>query len=84
MHGEEFNFAQLSDQEKTSAPTEGGVSLTYDPQEQLGIAKFYMGLQDYQGVYDMVKPLLENEDPGIREHAKALFADLPEEFYSAT
>ena len=67
-----------------SVPTEGGVSLTYDPQEQLGIAKFYMGLQDYQGVYDMVKPLLENEDPGIREHAKALFADLPEEFHSAT
>ncbi len=78
------DLAQLSDQEKTSAPTEGGVSLTYDPQEQLGIAKFYMGLQDYQGVYDMVKPLLENEDPGIREHAKALFADLPEEFHSAT
>lgn len=78
------DLAQLSDQEKTSVPTEGGVSLTYDPQEQLGIAKFYMGLQDYQGVYDMVKPLLENEDPGIREHAKALFADLPEEFHSAT
>ena len=53
------------------------VSLTYDPDEQLGIAKFYLGLQDYRGVWDMIHPLLNSDRDDVRAHANALLDELP-------
>ena len=55
------------------------VSLSYDPDEQLGIAKFYLGLQDFRGVWDMLTPLLSHDREGIRTQAHALLAEIPEE-----
>ena len=55
------------------------VSLTYDPDEQLGIAKFYLGLQDYRGVWDMVHPLLNHERDDVKARAYELLSDIPEE-----
>lgn len=55
------------------------VSVSYDPDEQLGIAKFYLGLQDFRGVWDMLTPLLSHDREGIRTQAHALLAEIPEE-----
>lgn len=55
------------------------VSLTYDPDEQLGIAKFYLGLQDYRGVWDMVHPLLNHERDDVKAQAYELLSNIPEE-----
>lgn len=55
------------------------VSLTYDPDEQLGIAKFYLGLQDYRGVWDMVHPLLNHERDDVKAQAFELLSDIPDD-----
>lgn len=55
------------------------VSLTYDPDEQLGIANFYLGLQDYRGVWDMIHPLLNHERDEVRAKAQDLLAEIPED-----
>ena len=55
------------------------VSVSYDPDEQLGIAKFYLGLQDFRGVWDMLTPLLSHDRESIRTQAQALLAEIPEE-----
>lgn len=55
------------------------VSLTYDPDEQLGIAKFYLGLEDYRGVWDMVHPLLNHEREDVKAQAYELLTSIPDE-----
>lgn len=55
------------------------VSLTYDPDEQLGIAKFYLGLEDYRGVWDMVHPLLDHEREDVKAQAYELLSSIPDE-----
>ena len=55
------------------------VSLAYDPDEQLGLAKFYLGLQDYRGVWDMVHPLLNHEREDVKARAYELLSDIPED-----
>ena len=55
------------------------VSLTYDPDEQLGIAKFYLGLEDYRGVWDMVHPLLNHEREDVKAQAYELLSSIPDD-----
>lgn len=55
------------------------VSVSYDPDEQLGIAKFYLGLQDFRGAWDMLTPLLTHERESVRTQAHTLLNDIPEE-----
>ena len=55
------------------------VSVSYDPDEQLGIAKFYLGLQDFRGVWDMLTPLLNHDRESVRTQAQVLLAEIPED-----
>ena len=68
-------------EEPTSASDNAAyaVSLTYDPDEQLGIAKFYLGLEDYRGVWDMVHPLLNHEREDVKAQAYELLSSIPDD-----
>lgn len=74
-----IDMPSLEDPTPSSDTAAYPVSLTYDPDEQLGIANFYLGLQDYRGVWDMIHPLLNHERDDVRAKAQSLLSEIPDE-----
>ena len=73
------DFPSLEEPTSASDNAAYAVSLTYDPDEQLGIAKFYLGLEDYRGVWDMVHPLLNHEREDVKAQAYELLSSIPDD-----